>query len=193
MCIRDSAAYVLSAIRVAWWKLYYPREYYAVYFTTRCDAYDIETLIQGKEAVLARYQEILSCLLYTSIVGFAGLLPTMEAIKAHKDIALANKETLVVAGHLIIPLVKEYGVALLPVDSEHSAIFQSMNGEHHGDISKIILTASGGSFRDKSREELKNVTVEQALKHPNWSMGAKITIDSATSVSYTHLDVYKRQ
>lgn len=115
-----------------------------------------------------------------AIVGFAGLLPTMEAIKAHKDIALANKETLVVAGHLIIPLVKEYGVALLPVDSEHSAIFQSMNGEHHGDISKIILTASGGSFRDKSREELKNVTVEQALKHPNWSMGAKITIDSAT-------------
>ena len=107
-----------------------------------------------------------------AIVGFAGLLPTMEAIKAHKDIALANKETLVVAGHLIIPLVKEYGVALLPVDSEHSAIFQSMNGEHHGDISKIILTASGGSFRDKSREELKNVTVEQALKHPNWSMGA---------------------
>ncbi|WP_028043775.1 1-deoxy-D-xylulose-5-phosphate reductoisomerase [Candidatus Stoquefichus massiliensis] len=115
-----------------------------------------------------------------AIVGFAGLLPTMEAIKAHKDIALANKETLVVAGHLIIPLVKEYGVALLPVDSEHSAIFQSMNGEHHGDIAKIILTASGGSFRDKSRDELKDVTVEQALKHPNWSMGAKITIDSAT-------------
>lgn len=115
-----------------------------------------------------------------AIVGFAGLLPTMEAIKAHKDIALANKETLVVAGHLIIPLVKEYGVALLPVDSEHSAIFQSMNGENHQDIAKIILTASGGSFRDKSRDELANVTVEQALKHPNWSMGAKITIDSAT-------------
>lgn len=115
-----------------------------------------------------------------AIVGFAGLLPTMKAIEAHKDIALANKETLVVAGHLIIPLVKEYQVALLPVDSEHSAIFQSMNGENHGDISKIILTASGGSFRDKTREELENVTVEQALKHPNWSMGAKITIDSAT-------------
>lgn len=115
-----------------------------------------------------------------AIVGFAGLLPTMEAIKAHKDIALANKETLVVAGHLIIPLVKEYDVALLPVDSEHSAIFQSMNGEQHGDIAKIILTASGGSFRDKCRDELENVTVEQALKHPNWSMGAKITIDSAT-------------
>ncbi len=115
-----------------------------------------------------------------AIVGFAGLLPTIKAIQSHKDIALANKETLVVAGHLIIPLVKEYGVKLLPVDSEHSAIFQSLNGEHHQDISKIILTASGGSFRDKTREELKNVTVEQALKHPNWSMGAKITIDSAT-------------
>ncbi len=115
-----------------------------------------------------------------AIVGFAGLLPTMEAIKAKKDIALANKETLVVAGHLIMPLVKEYGIHLLPVDSEHSAIFQSMNGEHKDDISKIILTASGGSFRDKTREELHDVTVEQALKHPNWSMGAKITIDSAT-------------
>ena len=115
-----------------------------------------------------------------AIVGFAGLLPTMEAIKAHKDIALANKETLVVAGHLICPLVKEYQVALLPVDSEQSAIFQSMNGENHQDISKIILTASGGSFRDRTRDELADVTVEQALKHPNWSMGAKITIDSAT-------------
>lgn len=115
-----------------------------------------------------------------AIVGFAGLLPTMEAIKAHKDIALANKETLVVAGHLICPLVKEYQVALLPVDSEHSAIFQSMNGENHQDISKIILTASGGSFRDRTRDELADVIVEQALKHPNWSMGAKITIDSAT-------------
>lgn len=115
-----------------------------------------------------------------AIVGFAGLLPTMKAIESRKDIALANKETLVVAGHLIVPLVKKYNVALLPVDSEHSAIFQSMNGENHQDISKIILTASGGSFRDKTREELENVTVEQALKHPNWSMGAKITIDSAT-------------
>lgn len=115
-----------------------------------------------------------------AIVGFAGLLPTMEAIKAHKDIALANKETLVVAGHLICPMVKDYQVALLPVDSEHSAIFQSMNGENHQDISKIILTASGGSFRDRTRDELADVTAEQALKHPNWSMGAKITIDSAT-------------
>lgn len=115
-----------------------------------------------------------------AIVGFAGLVPTMKAIESCKDIALANKETLVVAGHLIIPLVKEYGVQLLPVDSEHSAIFQCINGEYHGEIHKIILTASGGSFRDKSRHELKNVSVEDALKHPNWSMGAKITIDSAT-------------
>lgn len=115
-----------------------------------------------------------------AIVGFAGLIPTMKAIEAHKDIALANKETLVVAGHLICPMVKKYNVSLLPVDSEHSAIFQSLNGENHSDISKIILTASGGSFRDKTLEELEYVTVEAALKHPNWSMGAKITIDSAT-------------
>ena len=119
-------------------------------------------------------------LVLNAVVGFAGLVPTIEAIKAGKDIALANKETLVVAGHLIMPLIKEYGVSLLPVDSEHSAIFQSMNGEFHQEISKIILTASGGSFRDKSREELKHVTVQEALCHPNWSMGAKITIDSAT-------------
>lgn len=115
-----------------------------------------------------------------AIVGFAGLLPTMEAIKAKKNIAIANKETLVVAGHLIMPLVKEYGIELLPVDSEHSAIWQSMRAGHHGEVSKILLTCSGGSFRDKSLDELKNATVEQALNHPNWSMGAKITIDSAT-------------
>ncbi len=115
-----------------------------------------------------------------AIVGFAGLVPTIEAIKAKKDIALANKETLVVAGHIITELVKEYGVKLLPVDSEHSAIFQSLNGEEHNKIKKIILTASGGSFRDKQRDELAGVTVKEALNHPNWSMGAKITIDSAT-------------
>lgn len=114
------------------------------------------------------------------IVGFAGLIPTIEAIKAHKDIALANKETLVVAGHIIIPLVKENHVALLPVDSEHSAIFQSLQGNDQNKISKILLTCSGGSFRDYTKEELKDVTVAQALNHPNWSMGAKITIDSAT-------------
>lgn len=115
-----------------------------------------------------------------AIVGFAGLVPTIEAIKAKKDIALANKETLVVAGHIITRLVKENNVRLLPVDSEHSAIFQSLNGEKHQQIKRIILTASGGSFRDKSRDELVGVTVEEALNHPNWSMGAKITIDSAT-------------
>ena len=142
--------------------------------------YKDRTFFYGEEGLIyiATLKEI--DIVLNAIVGFAGLLPTIEAIKAKKDIALANKETLVVAGHLIIPLVKENGVALLPVDSEHSAIFKSMNGENHGDIAKIILTASGGSFRDKSRHELKNVTVEQALKHPNWSMGAKITIDSAT-------------
>lgn len=115
-----------------------------------------------------------------AIVGFAGLLPTIRAIEANKDIALANKETLVVAGHIICPLAKTHNVALLPVDSEHSAIFQSMNGEFHGEISKILLTASGGSFRDKSRDDLIGVSVKEALNHPNWSMGAKITIDSAT-------------
>lgn len=114
------------------------------------------------------------------IVGFAGLLPTIRAIEAHKDIALANKETLVTAGHIIVPLAKQNNVTLIPVDSEHSAIFQSINGENHGCISKILLTASGGSFRDKTREELEDVSVKEALNHPNWSMGAKITIDSAT-------------
>ncbi len=115
-----------------------------------------------------------------AIVGFAGMLATIEAIKSRKDIALANKETLVVAGHIIMDLVKQYNVKLLPVDSEHSAIFQSLNGENPKEIKKILLTASGGSFRDKSREELIGVTVKDALNHPNWSMGAKITIDSAT-------------
>ena len=120
---------------------------------------------------------------YLGQEGLIQLLPTIEAIKAGKDIALANKETLVVAGHIIIPLAKEYNIQLLPVDSEHSAIFQSMHGEYPREISKILLTCSGGSFRDKSLSELKDATVEQALNHPNWSMGAKITIDSATLVN----------
>lgn len=115
-----------------------------------------------------------------AIVGFAGLLPTIKAIEAKKDIALANKETLVVAGHIISQLVKKHAVKLLPVDSEHSAIFQSLNGESYKKIKRILLTASGGSFRDKTREELVGVSVQEALQHPNWSMGAKITIDSAT-------------
>ena len=119
----------------------------------------------------------------TSMVGMIGIKPTIAAIKAGKDIALANKETLVTAGHIIMPLIKEYNVSLLPVDSEHSAIFQSMNGENKKRISKILLTASGGPFRGKSYEELKNVTLEDALKHPNWAMGQKITVDSATLVN----------
>lgn len=116
----------------------------------------------------------------SAIVGFAGLVPTMKAIEAGKDIALANKETLVTAGALFTDAVKKYDVRLLPVDSEHSAIFQSMHGGKHGEINKILLTASGGPFFGKTRDELKDIKKEQALKHPNWTMGAKITIDSAT-------------
>ncbi|MGL4588997.1 MAG: 1-deoxy-D-xylulose-5-phosphate reductoisomerase [Mycoplasmatales bacterium] len=119
-------------------------------------------------------------IIVSAISGFAGIVPTIEAIKAQKTIALANKETLVVAGEIVMPLVKEYGVELLPVDSEHNAIFQALQGEDKAEINKLILTASGGSFRDLTREQLKDVTVEQALNHPNWSMGAHITIDSAT-------------
>ena len=112
-----------------------------------------------------------------------GIRPTIEAIKAGKDIALANKETLVTAGHIIVPLAKEYGVSLLPVDSEHSAIFQCLHGERQNKVSKILLTASGGPFRGKKLEDLKNIQVEDALKHTNWYMGQKITIDSSTMVN----------
>ena len=112
-----------------------------------------------------------------------GIRPTIAAIKAGKTIALANKETLVTAGHIIMPLAKEKGVSILPVDSEHSAIFQSMHGENRERVSKILLTASGGPFRGKKTEELQDITVEDALKHPNWSMGRKITVDSATLVN----------
>lgn len=122
-------------------------------------------------------------ILVTAVVGMIGIRPTMAAIRAGKDIALANKETLVTAGHLIMPLVKECGVRLLPVDSEHSAIFQCLNGEHGNKIDKILLTASGGPFRGWTREQMKNVQLEEALKHPNWSMGRKITIDSSTMVN----------
>lgn len=121
--------------------------------------------------------------LVTALVGMIGIRPTIAAIKAGKDIALANKETLVTAGHIIMPLAKEYGVSILPVDSEHSAIFQSMQGEKKEQVSKILLTASGGPFRGKKIEQLKTMQVEDALKHPNWSMGRKITIDSATLVN----------
>ena len=119
----------------------------------------------------------------TAVVGMMGILPTMEAIKKGKDIALANKETLVTAGHLIIPMAKEYGVSILPVDSEHSAIFQSLQGEPKAALDKILLTVSGGPFRGKSAEFLETVTLEDALNHPNWSMGPKITIDSSTMVN----------
>ena len=119
----------------------------------------------------------------TAFVGMIGIRPTLEAIKAGKDIALANKETLVTAGHLVMEAAKEYGVKILPVDSEHSAIFQSLNGENKKEIDKILLTASGGPFRGWTREQMKNVQVEDALKHPNWAMGQKITIDSATMVN----------
>ncbi len=119
----------------------------------------------------------------TAIVGMIGIKPTIAAIQAGKDIALANKETLVTAGHLIMPLAKEKKVSILPVDSEHSAIFQSMHGENRERVRKILLTASGGPFRGRGRKELENITVEDALKHPNWSMGKKITVDSSTLVN----------
>ena len=119
----------------------------------------------------------------TAVVGMMGILPTMEAIRKGKDIALANKETLVTAGHLIIPMAREYGVSILPVDSEHSAIFQCLQGEPKKALDKILLTASGGPFRGKSAEFLETVTIEDALNHPNWSMGPKITIDSSTMVN----------
>jgi 1-deoxy-D-xylulose-5-phosphate reductoisomerase len=119
----------------------------------------------------------------TAVVGMIGIRPTIAAIEAGKDIALANKETLVTAGHIIMPLVKKYGVRLLPVDSEHSAIFQSMNGEPKERIKQILLTASGGPFRGFTTKQLETVQLEDALKHPNWSMGQKITIDSASMVN----------
>ena len=122
-------------------------------------------------------------ILVTAIVGMIGIRPTIEAICAGKDIALANKETLVTAGHIIMPLAEEKGVKIYPVDSEHSAIYQCLHGEKSGSIQKLLITASGGPFRGKKREDLEHVRVEDALKHPNWAMGHKITIDSATLVN----------
>lgn len=145
---------------------------------------DLEVTVQaGMDGLLAVSTEQEAQILVTAIVGMLGLRPTVAAIKAGKTIALANKETLVTAGHLIMPMAKEYGVPILPVDSEHSAIFQSLNGERENRIAKILLTASGGPFRGKKKEELETMQVEDALKHPNWSMGRKITIDSATLVN----------
>ncbi|SEJ09522.1 1-deoxy-D-xylulose 5-phosphate reductoisomerase [Dyadobacter koreensis] len=134
----------------------------------------------GDAALLSVVESDSIDMVLTAMVGYAGLLPTIHAIKAGKNIALANKETLVVAGELITKLAKENNVSIYPVDSEHSAIFQCLAGEENNPIEKIILTASGGPFRGKNREFLSGVTKQQALKHPNWSMGAKITIDSAT-------------
>ena len=139
-------------------------------------AYGMEGLIKT-----ATYPD--ADIVVTAIVGMLGIRPTIAAIEAGKDIALANKETLVCAGHIIMPLAKEKGVKILPVDSEHSAIFQSLQGNEGNAVEKIILTASGGPFRGRTYEELENVTVEDALKHPNWAMGKKITIDSATMVN----------
>jgi 1-deoxy-D-xylulose-5-phosphate reductoisomerase len=140
-------------------------------------------IFSGEEGLvkLAKVDEG-DCVL-TAVVGIAGLEPTIEAIRNGKNIALANKETLVTAGEIVMSEARKYGVEILPVDSEHSAIFQSLNGEKREQVSKIILTASGGPFRTKNKEELKKVTLEQALKHPNWSMGKKITIDSATMMN----------
>ena len=145
---------------------------------------DLETtVLSGMEGLLALAVLPKMEVLVTAIVGMIGLRPTIAAIEAGKTIALANKETLVTAGHIIMPLAAEKKVPILPVDCEHSAIFQSMNGEKKERISKILLTASGGPFRGKKREELLDITVEDALKHPNWSMGRKITVDSSTLVN----------
>ncbi len=143
---------------------------------------DVKILV-GMDGLLEIATMEESQVLVTAIVGMIGIRPTIAAIEAGKDIALANKETLVTAGHLIMPLAKEKGVSILPVDSEHSAIFQSLNGEPKGRIEKILLTASGGPFRGKTKEQLRNIQVEDALKHPNWAMGRKITIDSSTLVN----------
>lgn len=137
----------------------------------------------GMDGLLELAQMEEADVLVTAIVGMIGIEPTIAAIKAGKDIALANKETLVTAGHIIMPLAEEKKVSILPVDSEHSAIFQSVQGQSRGSISKIWLTASGGPFRGKDKEFLKTVKKEDALKHPNWTMGQKITIDSATMVN----------
>lgn len=140
-------------------------------------------VVTGMEGLIEVAVEPESEILVTAIVGMIGIRPTIAAIEAGKTIALANKETLVTAGHLIIPLAKKHKVQILPVDSEHSAIFQSLQGNEGNRVHKILLTASGGPFRGRTREELADVTLEDALKHPNWSMGRKITIDSSTLVN----------
>ncbi|KDE49562.1 MULTISPECIES: 1-deoxy-D-xylulose-5-phosphate reductoisomerase [Geobacillus] len=155
------------------------------------DAYEVlsreyrgrTAIVYGEEGLIEAAVCPQADVVVTAVVGSVGLVPTLKAIEAGKAIALANKETLVVAGHLVMAAAKRRGVPLLPVDSEHSAIFQCLQGEKIEQVDKLILTASGGSFRDKTRRELAHVTVEEALRHPNWSMGAKITIDSATMMN----------
>jgi len=154
----------------------------ATQLRTKVADLDVKVVV-GMEGLLEIAVLPESQVLVTAIVGMIGIRPTIAAIEAGKDIALANKETLVTAGHIIMPLAKKHGVAILPVDSEHSAIFQSLNGEPAERIEKILLTASGGPFRGKTKEQIAGMQVEDALKHPNWSMGRKITIDSSTLVN----------
>lgn len=140
-------------------------------------------VVSGMEGLLELAAMEETEILVTAIVGMLGIRPTIEAIRAGKDIALANKETLVTAGHLIMPMAEKYGVKILPVDSEHSAVFQALNGESSKELHKLLITASGGPFREKKRHELEKVTLADTLKHPNWVMGRKITVDSATLVN----------
>ena len=140
-------------------------------------------VLWGMDGLIEAAQHPSADTVVTAVVGMMGLRPTVAAINAGKDIALANKETLVTAGHIIMPLAKEKNVRILPVDSEHSAILQCLTGEDQREVSRIIITASGGPFRGRTREQMKDVSLEDALKHPNWSMGRKITIDSATMVN----------
>ena len=140
-------------------------------------------IVWGMEGLLEAAVEARAQIVVTAVVGMIGIRPTIAAMEAGKDIALANKETLVTAGHIIMPLAREKGVRILPVDSEHSAIFQCLNGEDRRAVHRILLTASGGPFRGRTRDQLRNVRVEDALKHPNWSMGRKITIDSSTMIN----------
>ena len=151
-------------------------------FRTRVSDMQVQ-VVSGMDGLLQVASHEPAEILVTAIVGMIGIQPTIAAIRAGKDIALANKETLVAAGHIIMPLAKECGVSILPVDSEHSAIFQSLNGENRERLEKILLTASGGPFRGKTRADLENMSVADALKHPNWSMGKKVTIDSASLVN----------
>ncbi len=140
-------------------------------------------IVSGMEGLIEAAAEPSADLTVTAVVGMIGIRPTIAAMEAGKDIALANKETLVTAGHIIMPLAQKLGVRILPVDSEHSAIFQCLHGENKNPASRILLTASGGPFRGRTREQMRGIQVEDALKHPNWTMGAKITIDSSTMVN----------